>query len=48
MVLAIFVGKSQGFLNRKGYHRVRRILAALLGAFGLFLFKDALRFWGIV
>ena len=48
MALALLVGKSQVLLTGKGYQWVRRSLAVLLGAFSLFLFRDALKLWGIV
>ncbi len=45
--LAIVVGKSRAFLTRKGYIWTMRVLGCLLGAFALFLLKDALFFLGL-
>ncbi len=46
--LAIVVGKSRAFLTRKGYIWTMRVLGCLLGAFALFLLKDALFFLGLI
>ena len=46
--LAIVVGKSRGFLTQRGYIWTLRVLGCLLGAFALFLLKDALFFLGLI
>jgi threonine/homoserine/homoserine lactone efflux protein len=46
--LAIVVGKSRAFLTRKGYIWTMRFLGCLLGAFALFLLKDALFLLGLI
>lgn len=46
--LAIVAGKSGAFLTGKGYIWTMRVLGCLLGAFALFLLKDALFFLRLV
>ncbi len=46
--LAFVVGKSRAFLTKRGYIWCMRVLGCLLGAFALFLLRDALFFLGIL